>query len=486
MSEVGTIFQVLAPAEKREFVSFLKKRNKRNSTKNIAFLRLLEEGKTKDLDVELYGFPSKAAFHVLQKRVKDALIEFLASKAFGKESSEEMEILKLLLASRILFEQGAVKAAIRTLDKAERKANYIDGHSILNEIFQTKIQYAHLNPKWHLDLLIEAFEANQRLHQRDIHLNMAYATIKSEMNASTRESINEIIKRVFQEFSLKINSDLTYKSLYQLMVITASSAKLQNDFYTVSSYIGDIFNAMQAKGPIPPKYRYYHQNMLYLMAVTEFRNKRFLSSKKLLHDLETIAQQGQKKFSAVFGEKVGVLAALVELYTGGIDHAKNILVKIKRPSLNKDLVLLMCLFLEMKFHEAYTICKGFTKSDDWYERKMGWTWVLKKNVIELLLLIELDKLELVMNRLENFKRKFGKKLVEVGEGRVLTFLKMVEQFYENPVVVKTSEFETHVEHSFEFIGREQEDIFVMSFFAWLRSKMQNKNLYEVTLEMVTL
>ena len=90
-----------------------------------------------------------------------------------------------------------------------------------------------------------------------------------------------------------------------------------------------------------------------------------------------------------------------------------------------------------------------------------------------------------MNRFENFKRKFAKKLQEEGEDRVVTFVSLVEKFYENPNLVKTKEFEQYVQRSFEFVGREQEDIFVMSFFAWLRSKMQNKDLYTVTLEIVT-
>jgi len=484
VSEIQSLLKALSPVEHKEFIAFLKKRNKRSSIKNLELIKLLEGGKTKDLDIELYGTPSKSAYHVLQKRVKDVLIEFLANKSFGQESSEEMEILKLLLASRILFQQGVVKTAIRTLEKAEKKANDIDGHSILNEIFQTKIQYAYLNPKWNLQEIIQEFEANQKWYQRDIHLNMAYATIKDEMKSSTRRSTNEIIDGVFTEFSLEINSDLTYKSLYQLMVITASSAKLQNDYFSVSDYIVDIFNAMKSKGSIPKKYHYYYLNMLYLMAVTDFRNKRFFQAKEILNELFEITNN-EKKFSKVFEEKTAVLLALIELYTGKMNDAMEILEGITTPSLNKDLVFLMSLFLKSDFQEAYNTYKDFTRSDGWYERKMGWTWVLKKSIIEILLLIELDKLDLVLNRLANFNRKFSKKLIEIGEDRVLTFLKLVKQYYEEPQIVTTNEFNTLVEDSFEFVGKQQEDIFVMSFFAWIRSKMQKRNLYEVTLEIVS-
>jgi hypothetical protein len=38
--------------------------------------------------------------------------------------------------------------------------------------------------------------------------------------------------------------------------------------------------------------------------------------------------------------------------------------------------------------------------------------------------------------------------------------------------------------SFNWIEAQQEDIFVMSFSAWLKSKMENKPLYETTLKLV--
>ena len=52
--------------------------------------------------------------------------------------------------------------------------------------------------------------------------------------------------------------------------------------------------------------------------------------------------------------------------------------------------------------------------------------------------------------------------------------------------MKTDEFQHKVENSFEFVGREQEDLFVMSFFAWLKAKVEQQDLYEVTLDMVKL
>ena len=115
---------------------------------------------------------------------------------------------------------------------------------------------------------------------------------------------------------------------------------------------------------------------------------------------------------------------------------------------------------------------------------MGWIWVVKKNLIEILLLTELDKLDLVLLRLQQFKRKFSKQLQAKGEERVLTFVKLISSYYEKPGQVLSQEFKESVENSFDWLGAAQEDIFVMSFYAWLKAKMEDENIYGVTLKLV--
>nr|WP_298995752.1 hypothetical protein [uncultured Allomuricauda sp.] len=485
MQTILDILAVLSPKEKNDFKSYLRKRNQRGDTKNLQLLRLIDAGSTKDLDLKLYGKPAKAAFHALCKRLQDVLIDFVASKGFEQESSQELEILKLVLASRIFFEQKLHKIGFKTLNKAEAKAEQIDGYSILNEIYHTKIQYSHLNDAWVLSDLMNKYERNRRLSHQDFQLNMAYTSIKSELKQRTGKSVHDIVTQTFSEFHLKLNDDLTYKSLYQLMVITATSAKLQNDFYTLTPFIIEVFEVLKQKGDVPEKYRYYHISMLYLMASTEFRNKRFEASRLLIVEMEEALSRSRKEYSQVFSNKLSVLKALNEVYTGNPLEAIDLLKSTPEVDLNKMLVLIMCLFQQNMFSEAYGYLKKLTRSDDWYEKKMGWTWVLKRNIIEILLLIELDKLDIVLNRFHRFRRKFTKKLKSIEEERVLIFIDLVKEYYVNPESVRSKTFEDKVEASFIWLDREQEDIFVMSFYAWLKAKMQDRNLYEVTLDMVS-
>ncbi len=486
MSDFYDVYSVFSVTEKKEFASFLRKRNRRGDTKNLELLRLLGSGQTKDLDIALYGKPAKGALHALSKRLMDTLVDFVASNSFADETSLELEAMKFLLASRIFFEQKLYRIAFKTIRKAEAKALETDNYAILNEIHHTKIQYAHLNQEWVLTKLIAASERNHQLLVQDMQLNMVYAKIKLELRQNPMVSVSTIISKAFSEFQLEITEELTYKSLYQLMEITATSAKLQRDFYAVSPFMRTLFAKVKQKGEVAEKYTYYYLNIIYLMAATDFRNKDFEASKEQVGYIEEVLGDSKKYLQNVFSGRVARLKALNEAYTGNIQKAIDLLCNTTDTSLNNKLLLVMCFFLNEEYQKAYRLLNTLKHTDDWYLKKMDWPWVLKKNSIEILLLIELDKLDLVLNRMQRFSRRFGKLLKDVGEQRVLIFMGLVKEYYDRPMAVTSEVFMEKVEHSFNWIGREQEDIFVMSFFAWLKAKMEKRKLYEVTLELVSL
>ncbi|TMM58717.1 hypothetical protein FEE95_04610 [Maribacter algarum] len=485
MYGIIAILNTLTTDEKQEFVLQLRRRNRRTDTKNEKLFKLIDSGKTKDLDIQLYGKPSRNAFHALCKRLQDNLIDFVASKSFAGETSEELEILKLLLASRIFFEKKLNKLAFKTLENAERMAIPLDLYSILNEIYHTKIQYAHLNTNWVLKEIIETSENNMMLFRQEFHLNRAYAVIKSRLKNTEHSSVSDIIQNTFSEFHIEVNEALTYKSLFQLMELTATAAKAQSDFYAISPFMLELYDIVDKKSSLKNKHRFYHLSILNLLAITQFRNKKFEASMRFTKEMEQEMRKENNTYYKRFEEKLVTLKALNYNYTGEHVKALSILKDFKSDSLDLKLLIAMCLFQQDEFSGSYQIIKNLSHTDTWYEKKMGWVWVVKKNLIEILLLTELDKLDLVLVRLQQFKRKFSKLLQNKGEERVLAFVKLISRYYENPNQVTSRVFKNEVENSFEWIGKEQEDIFVMSFYAWLKAKMEEKNLYHTTIELVT-
>ncbi len=75
---------------------------------------------------------------------------------------------------------------------------------------------------------------------------------------------------------------------------------------------------------------------------------------------------------------------------------------------------------------------------------------------------------------------------QINQQRVLTYLSFVEIYYKQPENVTSKAFFNKVESAFVWVDAKQEDIFVMSFYAWLKSKMDKQPLYKTTLNLVSL
>ncbi|RKR14607.1 hypothetical protein CLV91_0685 [Maribacter vaceletii] len=487
MNKIILIINSLSIENRQHFVLWLKNKNRRGDVKNIILFNYLLKGETNALDVKLYGKPNKNAFHALCKRLQDSLLDFIATKSFEGETSEEIEVIKLLVVSRLFLEQKEYKLGYNTLAKAEKLASFIDHYSLLNEIYHTKIQYAHCNSSLNLEEVFKASIFNMEAFQKDFKLNMAYAEIKEKMLITdSLPVLDGIVEKAFTKFNVSINASLSYKSLYQLMNLTSITAKLQRNYYRVTPFIEKAYAVVSTKETLAHKHLYYHIGILQVMAMVHFRNKNFKSSMFFVEKMEAQMKRNNKVYYRRFLGDLNTLKGLNYNYTGKHDKALEILEKDSSGALDIQLIKMMCLFQQKRYKAAYQIIKRLNHSDVWYEKKAGWLWVLKKSMLEILLVIELDELDLVLLRVKSFKIKFKERLIAIKEERVLTFIQLALAYYESPKNVNTSSFKEKVERSFDWKDNREEDIYVMSFYAWLKAKMENRELYTTTLELVSL
>ena len=148
------------------------------------------------------------------------------------------------------------------------------------------------------------------------------------------------------------------------------------------------------------------------------------------------------------------------------------------------LSLVMFYFQKNDLKNASNLFSKFYHTDKWYTEKAGKEWVIKKHLIDILLQIELKNIDLVESRLLSFKRNHSKYMKNISQQRALTYLTLVEDCYKTPERVTSVAFKDKVENAFTWIDKTKEDIFVMSFYAWLKSKMENKPLYTTTLNLI--
>ncbi|WP_281766535.1 hypothetical protein [Neptunitalea lumnitzerae] len=496
MDTLQNIILTFSKEEQKQCVAFLKNKNRRGDAKNIElFTLLLDPTLTQQTIIDtLYNTATpKNTFHALKKRLYQSVINFVASNAIKTENSTEMQLIKLIVTARSFFLKKHYQLGFSLLAKAEQIASEYALYSILNEILHTHIQYIEYDTKTNLQTLKQKVTQTHEALLLEDQLNIAYAEIKQIVKAIEHEGkvidFLPAFTEVMQQFRIN-EALLSFKSLYQIIEITSMKAFVTNNYLYEEDFLLSLYKQVKGKHK-RESMLYYHIAILYHIANVYFRNKKFDGSLAYLQYMETVMKEQKGKYQSIFMLKHQMLLALNENFTNNAKGAINRLIPFVEKSsfasvdeLDITLALIMMHLQQKEFKKAQQLFTKLTHTDAWYEKKAGREWVIKKNLMELLLFIDLGYVELVEARLKRFKKNYFNYLKAIGQQRVITYVKLITLYYTNPEKIQTIDYKNKVEDSFEWLSHKREDIFVMCFYAWLKSKMYKTDVYNTTLELV--
>jgi len=489
MNAIYEIITLMDNYDKKAFESHLKEKNKRNDVQNVKLFKLLETDDIITIN-KIYG-TNNAAYHALNKRLYDNLVQFMANRTFVNNTGEAHEVLRLLVVSRLFLEHKLTKTAFKCLDKAEAKALELEHFSLLNEIYHTQIQYAHLNLRLSLDVVIAKFTANKEKLNREEQLNLGYALMRRELVEIAHNGkvidFREFILGTMNRLGVSLNEILTFKSLYQILFIANEYASLNSNFTLVEPFVQKSYAFITGKEEMAGKQLYYHIYILYFMANIHFRNRRFEQSETMLDLMHTQMQLQNKRYYALFCLRYFLMLSLNKNYKGEPATALAIAEKALKDAYKKadpvdvnDLRLAIIVFcLQQENRAVSKYMRQYVHTDSWYEKKLGMVYAIRKSLVEILMHIQFENTELALSRIKSFKRRYKKYLAEVSETRVMDYVIIVEKYVLKPEITTTAAFKQGVEAMVP--PNAQEDIFILSFLGWLLAKAYKKPVYEVTL-----
>ena len=494
MIPLTDIIHKLSKEEQAKFFNFVKKSGKNKISKKAVLYKLILDKKIspKEFPKKIYGKENKVAYHQLRKRLFDELIQFIAIERFNLEEEHILEITQLILAGKHLIESKNYPSGFKLLFKAEEKAIEENDSESLNEIYNLLIQFSHYNPESELEVIINKLEKNRILMIEESNLNMAYAMVKETFvtyhQKGIEPNLEEILKDVFSRFNISEKSGNNFKTLYQLVQIIAANANITKEYHLVVPFVLERYNYITQKEEELNRYIFFHIKLLYFISNVMFREKRFEESNLFLSKMETLLSSN-KSYQKVFETKILVLKALNTNYLGNNTKAQEIIedalgskADSSKDQLDAMVVGSMIFFHQKNYKKVTGIYSQLNASDAWYIKKMGVNWLMNKNLIEILTHIELENLDYVDSRLESFLNKHTEYLKH--DQRALTYLNYLKISYNQPNKVQTEEFKSTFFSSVEKKPTLREDIYVLSFLAYLKAKMLGKETYETTLELV--
>ena len=471
------LISILTEKEQVEFIQHLKKKNKTKDEKNIQLFKLiLNEPHLNNYVDRIYPERNKNAFHALSKRLQDSLVDFIAIKAFENENSAEQELFKKILAARILVDHQNYKFAFKLLQKAESKAKQLELYSILREVFITLLQFAHHYEKINVTELKLKIAKNQQHLDLELRLQLVEAELK--LSAKNNKILDSAyIEKLLQQHQIEIKEELTFKALLRLFAILDLKSQLESNYFANLKELEKLYALVHQKQHLQHRHHYEHLQILQLLSYAYFRSRDFKHFKKYLDKFEQLLEQNLP-FRNQFDEDLFLLKAYYFNFTGKASEAIQLLETQKTKSFLPRLFLMTCYIQQNEIKKAYQTLQQLHQSDLWYAKHHSEIWIIKKNLIELILLVELDNYDVFESRLHSFQKKYYKKLQSTGNERVIVFTKLTTDFYLN------QNFDQQQINILENSAFEKEDIFMICFYAWLKAKVESKDLYGLTLELV--
>lgn len=493
MDSIQELLNLLNAKDRMLFRQFLNRKNKRSDVKNLHLLDLIETDDIKGLNQLYKSDKNNDAYHALRKRLQDNLLLFLSQKTFENNHSDTHDALRLVVVGRFLLENDVVKTAFKCLNKAEHMAECLEQFNLLNEILLLKLQYAHLSEAEDLEALTMRFLSNQSAMQREAKLNMAYAFLRQELQEIHLRgkivNLTRLMITTIRKYKISMQDLMTYKSIYQILFIANEYAAIQQNYGLIERYINRTNQFMQIQGDRKKSYHFHHISILYFLSNFHLRRNNFIGSAAYLKDMMNLMIT-DSRYYALFDLRYQLLYALNLFYTGfpedSIAMLQESLSKIKNTSKPEDIEdLRICLTMFLALCNDRGSLKQLTlltRTDAWYEKKMGMLWTIRKNLMEILVHAQFSNVELAVSRLNSFRRRYRKYLQKTSEQRVLSFLGLIEKQLLKPDIVFDLAYKKAVLDQLDVMGNN--DIFTLSFIAWQIARWEKKTAYQVVITLV--
>jgi len=482
MNGIKTTISLLSPAELKAFVRYLDDRNKRHDTRNIAFIKALEKGTEAEIKREI----GANAYNVLKKRVADRLVDFMASLSLEKEASIEVQLIKWILVARKFLDNQQEKKGFKLLKRAEERALEVEQLTLLNEIYHAQIEYSHFASAPNQEELFEKLNQNTQRFLEQERLNMVFAMVRKAFiqNTAGDLDLDTILTDAFLKYGINKEVGLNYKILSQIAQIADISGETKKDYSTIDLFFVEKLEILEKKGEV--RHSNYRIDLIYHVANIYFRRRDFPNCVVYLNLLNESIDPVQYPKHYV---KYRNLEALYHNYIGHYETALSVLEPILNnndhdATLNPRLVCMMIELQQSNFTAAKQHLRELTRSDRWYESTIGLDWTLHKKFLEIILLIELQESALLESRIQSLDRTYGQILKSNAQNNAYNFLKLIKQLVNNPHSVYSDKFKQTVEKTILWRPKEREDIFMISFYAWLKAKMEKRDCYTVTLELI--
>jgi hypothetical protein len=438
--------------------------------------------------------PNANAYHSLRKRLFKKLIKFLSLHHPPGEDRDEAVVEMYQGMAQFAIERKDNSLAAKYYTLALRIAQKSKLVFALDQLYRELIEHAEI-----LDMditaLFNAWQENTRERLFREKLLMSRTIVLSRLIDAKKHGnildFDDVVKSVFKEVHLDkaVMIDAYYQ--FELVSLIRSVAASSRAYLRFEKFALEVYERLRLIGNLEDQSPGYRAGWYYIIAHAQYRNRKFSSADGWLEKLASTFKESKSSTKAVYGVRYMLLRSAVLSYTGRNTEAidwvkksladKTLLISPKEMTI-MQLNLAVWHFQSKNYKKANQTILKMQHSDGWIEKHLGKEWLFKKNLIELIIQVEMGNDEITLSRIKTIEKRFAPLLHHEFYQRAGIFMGLIRYILLNPEKTRTNQFAARVEAAQLGWPEEEEDLQAMTFFCWLKARMTGRDYYELVLE----
>ena len=489
MDVLETCFRMMSPSEHRLFCEELRK--KRNARKDylLAEKLIASDVPADELSDLLYGEPSSNAYHSLRKRLQVSVMRFLAERHREAEQAPEIRPSgEALVVARMMLKRGYFKQALTMLRRAEREAIAAELPIELDVIYREIMRNA-VELETDPEPVAMQWKENRSKIERQRQFEVAGSLLRARLHALERTQQVPDLDDIAQSVLTTVHIDRAAANdpsfMFLLCQMIRNAVIRTKDYHRFEPFVGRIYRGFIRSNGLG-KNAEEHAGFLYMYAHVLYRNRRFEEAMIHLDELrKIIVASGQ--LLRHMRPKYLLLRAAVKSFSGLCEEAAEDLERAlqdatihlhPRDRLNLLLNLSVYYFQAAKYKEANQSILRMSHKESWIEKHLGMEWAFKKNLIEVIIFAELGNDEIALSRIRYIESHFSQFFEQRMYKRAKVFTAFIKRIVQNPDVVRDSAFLAELDRADLGLPGDREDIQAITFFCWVKCKVNGTNYYE--------
>jgi hypothetical protein len=490
MHYLEEVIDSLDEADRKEFSFFIQRSKQKKGRKDFQLFTLLADGQTDTDTLTAALKANKNAYHSLRKRLYKHLSEFVILKSMDHDATAAGRVNATSTMAKYLFQKGLASAGWKLLLRAENSGIQYELFDLLNTIYLLQIEQSHLNDEIRLQDIIERYEQNSSRLKQSEKIIVLQAVLKERVLSAKRQglevSFDDILTETLTDFQMRRLSRESPKILFSLMSTLRQWVVVSKEFHAFEPTLERSFLALTQRDN-----HYYMVQLTLMLAHTKYRNKNFGESMQYLESIKLHLDQTPVHFQKSTIIRINQLKAANLIFLNGLAESIQLLEELitqKLPERIRGNVITnlgIYHFYQQDYRRCMQLLNAYEHTDNWYKNHMGIEWLLKRDLMAVLLFNDADQKDLAESRIRSIERKYNSLFRQKRYQRVSTFLKLIKRIVYQEEILNLDDLEKEVQVSWDWVPRKEEDLQAMIFYAWLRSKITRQTFYECMVERIT-